>query len=288
MNINELHAGLAELDQTNRHRWAMKFTGLLVIIWLLATVTFFGSYLRYQGQPSQDSAAVPPAESQAKSWIIEGALTEACTCSVPCTCNFDEGPSPHHYCYSLYSYDIRKGKYGDITLDGLRFGATELKGGRTFFIDERANERQREALRVILGRVIQDLSADEAERRAKSADPKLRYAAIQQDYDERRNHLVVAGVGEFAANYIFGWDKKNPVIVRNNTTWRIVDAIKAKTTVFRVKVGEDTLDTKDTNSNQGDFTYTDKTDFRSSAYSSCSSTMNPTARVPDDENWCGK
>jgi hypothetical protein len=288
VNMNELHTGLAASGQTNRHRLEVKFTGLLMLFWLLATVTLFlGSYWGLQVQ-RQEYAAVPPVEAQAKSWIIEGALTEACTCSVPCTCNFGEGPSPHHYCYSLYSYDIRKGKYGDTTLDGLHFGGTELKSGRTFFIDERANERQREALRVIVGRVIQKLSAVEAETRAKSAEPDVRYTAIQQEYDDRRNHLVVAGVGEFAATYIFGWDKKNPLIVRNNTTWRILDAIKAKTTVYQVKVGGDSINTNDTNSNQGDFTYSDKSDFGAPEYSNCSSTMNSQAQLPDDERWCGK
>src|SRR5205823_10964258 len=34
-------------------------------------------------------------------WEISGDLTEACTCAVPCTCNFGRGPSPRHYCYAL-------------------------------------------------------------------------------------------------------------------------------------------------------------------------------------------
>lgn len=92
-----------------------------------------------------------------------------------------------------YSYDIRKGKFGDVVLDGLRFGATELKGGRTYFIDERANERQREVLRVILARVIRHLSAVEADEKAKADDPKIRYTSIKQEYDDRRNRLEVAG-----------------------------------------------------------------------------------------------
>ena len=173
MNLNELHADLAESGQTNRQRLLVKFAGLFFIAWLSVTVTvFLGSYLRLQVHQGKAAAAVPATEALATSWIIEGALTEACT--------------------------------------------------------------------------------------------------------------------EFAANYIFGWDKKNPLIVRNNTTWRILDAIKAKTTVYRVKVGEDSIDTKDTNSNQGNFTYTDKTNFGGPEFSSCSSTMNSKAELPADENWCGK
>jgi hypothetical protein len=232
--------------------------------------------------------ALPPlTESDAGSWTIEGALTEACTCSVPCTCNFGEDPSPHHYCYSLYAYEIRKGKYGNVTLDGLHFGATELKSGKTIFIDERADERQRHALRVIAARVISHLSAEAAEKRAKS-DSSVRYAAVKQEYDGRRHHLDVTGVGEFSADYIMGLDKTNPVVVRNNTTWRILEAIKGKTRVFRVNVGRDTLDVKDTNSNQGDFLYTDKMDLASSESSSCSSSMTAKTGGAGDEKLCGE
>ena len=216
---------------------------------------------------AETSGEAPPPAGQA--WVIRGALTEACTCSVPCTCNFGEGPSPHHYCYPFYSYDIRQGKYADVSLDGLHFGATDLKGGRTIFIDERADPRQREALRVIAARVIERVSVEESEKRAKEVDPDVRYAAVKQEYDGRRNRLEVAGLGEFAADYIMGLDKSQPLVVRNNTTWRIHDAIKAKTSLYRVKVGRDQVDTKDTNSNQGEFEYTDKTDFGSPARWNC-------------------
>lgn len=212
------------------------------------------------------------------SWVIEGALTEACTCAVPCTCNFGQGPSPHGYCYALYSYEIRKGSYNNVTLDGLHFGATDLKNGRTIFIDERANESQREALRIIAARVILRASPENAEAKAKEIARNVRYARIKQEYDDRRNHLSVNGVGEFSAIYIMGLDKTHPVVVRNNTTWRILDTIKAKTSNFRVKLGKDTINTKNTNSNQGDFEYTDKSHFGSPVEWSCGASMN--AKVP--------
>lgn len=258
----------------------------VAIMCLLMLATLGYGFLRLK--EGRSHAAVPPVElNNLATWSIEGALTEACTCKVPCTCNFGEGPSPHSYCYSFYAYDIRKGKFGDVVLDGLRFGATELKGGRTYFIDERANDRQREALRVILARVIRHHSAAEADEKAKAADPKMRYTSIKQEYDDRRNRLEVAGIGEFAADYIMGLDKKGPVIVRNNTTWHIYDAIKAKTTVFRVKVGSDSIDVKDTNSNQGDFSYNNETDFGSPRYESCSAGVMSRSRASKDEEMCG-
>ena len=62
-------------------------------------------------------------------WQIKGALSEACTCNVPCTCNFGEGPSPHAYCYAVYSYEIKEGSFNGVKLDGLRFGAIDAATG---------------------------------------------------------------------------------------------------------------------------------------------------------------
>lgn len=237
--------------------------------------------------PSDDIAATEAAEKN-NVWMIRGALTEACTCAVPCTCNFGSGPSPHSYCWPFYSYHIREGYYQDIKLDGLHFGSADLSGGRTMFIDERADERQRQALRLIIARLIIRVSAEEAEAKVKDIEPRIRYTAVKQDYDDRKNHLDVAGLGEFTAEYIMGLDKSQPVVVRNNTTWRIHDAIKARTGSYRVKSGRDQVNTKDTNSNQGDFEYTDKTDFGGPARWNCGACANQQAHAaPGGEQMCG-
>src|SRR6266536_1316888 len=66
------------------------------------------------------AGSAPDATKAGEHWEIAGDLTEACTCAVPCTCNFGEGPSRHHYCYALFSLDIHHGHYGNLNLDGLR------------------------------------------------------------------------------------------------------------------------------------------------------------------------
>jgi hypothetical protein len=237
-------------------------------------------------EAGRNAAAVSEISMTANLWAIRGALTETCTCSVPCTCNFGELPSPHSYCYPFYAYHIQKGNYGNITLDDLHFGSADLKNGRTMFIDERANAQQREALRVILARTIERVSAEEAEAKAKEIAPRILYAAVKQEYGDRSNHLEVAGLGQFSANYVLGLDKSQPVVVRNNTTWRIRDAIKAKTTSYRVKAGKDVIDLKDTNSNQGEFEYTDKTDFGAPARWNCGAD-NKMAGEGKPEQMCG-
>jgi hypothetical protein len=293
LSSNEAYADAAGIEREESRRFMVAtIAALLIACTLGIAALFITSHLqRRQKKISQPRAAVSPSEAPADAgqvWTISGALTEACTCSVPCTCNFGQGPSPHDYCYPFYAYDIRRGKYADVSLDGMRFGATDLRGGRTIFIDERASERQRAALRVIAARVIERLSVEEAEKKAKEVDPDVRFTSIKQEYDERRNRLEVAGVGEFAADYIMGLDKTQPLTVRNNTTWRIRDAIKAKTSIYRVKVGRDSVDTKDTNSNQGDFEYTNKTDFGSPARWNCGACASEMAHGGSGEQMCGR
>lgn len=270
---------------------------LCVFAVCLAGIVVFFAVLRKQppGDKSGTQQAVAPVErairevSEKKhAWMIRGALTEACTCAVPCTCNFGDGPSPHSYCWPFYSYHIREGYYGDVKLDGLHFGSADLGGGRTMFIDERATEQQRAALRHIIARMIVRVPADEAEAKMKEMASQVRYTAVKQEYDERSNRLEVAGLGEFAADYIMGLDKSQPVVVRNNTTWRIQDSIKARTSIYNVKSGRDAVNTKNTNSNQGDFEYTDKTDFGGPAQWNCGACANEKAHSGHGEQMCGK
>lgn len=255
---------------------------VLILLAVVSAACVFGAaaYFVAGSRAARLNNAVPAPSGAAaggKAWKIEGALTEACTCAVPCSCNFGEGPSPHTYCYPFYSYHIRKGNYGDVVLDDLHFGSADLKNGRHMFMDKRATERQREALRVIMARVIERAPAEGAEQKAKELADQIAYANVEQEYDLRKNHLKVEDVGEFAADYVMGLDKSAPVVVRNNTTWRIHDAIKAKTSVYKVKSGRDEVDTKGTNSNQGDFEYSSEMNFGGAVRWNCGRDANRAA-----------
>lgn len=289
MSSSESIAETLETKQQVRRPVGLIALLMVFAVCLAGVVAFFALvHKKSLANKSIFQNAVAPIEANAakNAWMIRGALTEACTCAVPCSCNFGAGPSPHSYCWPFYSYHIREGHYGDVKLDGLRFGSADLKGGRTLFIDERADEQQRAALRQIIARLIIRVPAEEAEAKAKEIEPRIRYTAVKQDYDDRSNHLEVAGLGEFRADYIMGLDKSQPVVVRNNTTWRIHDAIKARTSVYRVKSGRDAVDTKDTNSNQGEFEYTDQTDFGGPAQWNCGACANDKAHSAHAEQ-CG-
>src|SRR5207245_1234824 len=140
-----------------------------------------------------------PAVGDAKTtadeyWEISADLTEACTCAVPCTCNFGSGPSPRHYCYALFSLDIQKGHYGKAKLNGLRLAGSHGKKADVWYIDERASPEQAAALKAIAGHLLEH--------------PKVKVyvetARIKQEVGEKGNRLEVGERGGFEADYIVG------------------------------------------------------------------------------------
>jgi hypothetical protein len=97
-------------------------------------------------------------------WHIAGDWFDLCNCKVPCPCTFAQEPT-YGDCDGVLVWHIREGKYGDVGLEGLNVAvlgsfegniwsgeATNLRFG--LFFDERADERQREALEgIFLGRL---------------------------------------------------------------------------------------------------------------------------------------
>jgi hypothetical protein len=93
-------------------------------------------------------------------WHLEGDWFDVCKCSIPCPCTFAQAPTDGD-CAGILAWHIREGRYGDVRLDGLNVlaigtfegniweGASKATMG--IFIDERADERQREALQVVFG-----------------------------------------------------------------------------------------------------------------------------------------
>lgn len=195
--------------------------------------------------------AAADATTSGPHWEISGDLSEACSCGVPCTCNFGEGPSPRHYCWTMFALSIDKGRYGDVKLDGLHLAAAHGKKSAVWYIDSRARPEQAVALKAIAAKMTTE----------------WKYAAhyeaarIIQEVGDKGNKLEVEGHGGFEADYIVGVDGKTPVLVENNTTWNISKSIKGKTKDFRYRdpYGNKFAFTA-TNSNQGKYDWTDKTE----------------------------
>ena len=94
------------------------------------------------------------------SWHIRGDWFDTCNCSIPCPCTFAQAPTSGD-CEGILAWHIRTGTYGDVRLDGLSVMAVgaftgniwegQTKASMAMFLDERADDRQREALQLIFG-----------------------------------------------------------------------------------------------------------------------------------------
>jgi hypothetical protein len=224
--------------------------------WLLTTLLAVG--------PTMARAAEAPVDKT--HWRIQGNLSESCTCSVPCTCNFGEGPSPTHFCWALFSLDIQKGRYGSVKLDGLRLAGAAGAKGFVVYLDDRATPQQSDALTAIANHM-----AGRFHEILIKADPKaaedssfqflgFKTAKIEQEVGKTSNRLKIGDLGGFTADYIMGIDGKTPVVVENNWSWNIKHGIKAKARQLRYKdeFGNE-FDMSDVNANQGKFDWNDKT-----------------------------
>lgn len=90
-------------------------------------------------------------------WTIKGREFVHCNCSYGCPCQFNALPSRGH-CQAVAGIEIDEGRYGETDLGGLRIGlivawpgAIHEGGGHVVpIVDERADDRQREALLRIM------------------------------------------------------------------------------------------------------------------------------------------
>ena len=92
-------------------------------------------------------------------WKVEGDWFDVCNCDIPCPCIFAQAPS-YGDCEGVLAYHINNGNYGETPLSGLNvlllgsftgnIWAGEAKDAKAaYFFDERGNEKQREALKMI-------------------------------------------------------------------------------------------------------------------------------------------
>jgi len=89
-------------------------------------------------------------------WEMEGLEFANCNCAWGCPCQFN-GPPTYGDCRAMAFAQIEKGHFGDVPLDGLRWGilgawpaAIHLGNGKfQTIIEEHANPKQRQAIETI-------------------------------------------------------------------------------------------------------------------------------------------
>ena len=216
-------------------------------------------------------------ESSPRPWRIQGKFSEACTCAVPCACNFGERPSPHEYCYAMWSYWVREGDWSGVKLNDLRIGGVDGPAGILGLLDERADPAQRAAMEniwhAVSGRLLclmrlWPLKADASQPavgrsarqgaiiRTRYPERKFlgfEYIEIDQAISDQGVRLRFSARGGFEAKYIFGRDPARPITVSNIVSWPVPISIKGKTTSFKYKDKFNELEYQGTNANQGDF-----------------------------------
>lgn len=97
--------------------------------------------------------------AEIQQWTLKGDWFDVCKCSIPCPCTFAQAPTTGD-CEGVLAWHIREGNYGDVRLDGLNLiGVSAFEGNvwagakaiMGLFVDERADERQRQGLDIIFG-----------------------------------------------------------------------------------------------------------------------------------------
>ncbi|HEX2466828.1 MAG TPA: DUF1326 domain-containing protein [Solirubrobacterales bacterium] len=94
-------------------------------------------------------------------WRIVGDFIDFCKCRVPCACSWGRPPDEGD-CEGVIAYRFREGShYGDVDLSGLNVVAVsyfegniwddDVRADMGMIVDERADERQREAIQIIFG-----------------------------------------------------------------------------------------------------------------------------------------
>jgi hypothetical protein len=157
------------------------------------------------------------AADQVKStpWKISGQLEEACRCNGACPCWFGKKPT-HSTCGGGQVLFITKGHSGNVSLEGLAVAQmTETPEGKsmvesmgsaqfdTLYIDEKANEQQRSALREISSQVFPPWAAKR----------EIRYVPITRKIEGKEHHVTLGQYGGFSAHLIQGGMGGNTKIV---------------------------------------------------------------------------
>ena len=119
-------------------------------------------------------------------WKIHAYYLDACNCDWGCPCQFNAKPT-HGYCDGVSGIHIIDGSYDNaVKLDGFNMALIgswpgpvhEGRGKACYYIDDRCNDRQFEALsKIITGR-------------AGSGGPFLVYASIIEEYDEPKRARI--------------------------------------------------------------------------------------------------
>ena len=171
-------------------------------------------------------------------WIITGREFANCNCSYGCPCQFNALPDKGH-CYAVAGIQIDEGMHGDTRLDGLKVGALfkwpgaihEGNGEALAFVDERADEKQRDALlRIMTGQDTDPFAtmfAVYASTVTNMHEPVFTTIDFEVDVDNRRGRMSVPGyvemTGEPLRNKVSGQESRAQIVLPAGFEYVVAD-----------------------------------------------------------------
>jgi hypothetical protein len=138
------------------------------------------------------------------SWRIKGNHAGSCNCIWSCPCQFNAYPDKGH-CEAALVWEITEGSFGDLALDGVRFGFAvhfpgalhEGNGTAQLVIGEGASDEQRDAILAITsgehgGAYFEIVSSIVSEAR----EPIVAPIELDVDREARRGTFKLGQVSE--------------------------------------------------------------------------------------------
>ena len=161
-------------------------------------------------------------------WEFKGRELANCNCDYGCNCQFNGLPDKG-YCQAVVGIQIEEGHHGDTRLDGLRIAAIykwpgavhEGNGEAIPFVDERADDKQREALvRIMTGEDTDPFAtmlAVYASTVTRMHDPVFTNIDFEVDVDGRRGRMSIDGyvemIGEPIRNKVTGVESRAQIVL---------------------------------------------------------------------------
>lgn len=153
----------------------------------------------------------------AEQWKLGGTYFEACNCATACPCLFLSAPTEGE-CTALVAWHIDEGNFGDIDLDGLNIALAvhspghmmEVDWKAVLYLDERANQDQKDALTQIFGGQAGGHPARLGEHIGEVLG--VESAAIEYHAGEKRRSIRIGNVGEADIEAVVGQNEADITI----------------------------------------------------------------------------
>jgi hypothetical protein len=171
-------------------------------------------------------------------WEFKGRELVNCSCEYGCNCQFNALPDKGH-CHAVAGIQIEEGHHGDTRLDGLRIAAIfkwpgpihEGNGTAIAFVDQRADEKQRDALlRIMSGQDTDPFAtmfAVYASTVTEMHPPVFTDIELEVDVDARRGRVYVKDylevIGEPIRNKVTGVESRAQIVLPAGFEYTVAD-----------------------------------------------------------------